>query len=363
MTAPRRYRAGKRSFAGTRFVRVGVALGLLVVRPSAAAAQRDTRPAGTLVVSNMNDHTATLLDAGTGRVLATLPTGRGPHEVAVSRDGRWALVTNYGERGAPGTTITVIDVPRVQVARTIDLGEYRRPHGAAFLPGDTTFVVTSEVGGVVLLVDFRDGRVLRALPSRGRATHMLAVSSDGHRLVAANIADATITSLDPLAPTEPTVIHVARQPEGIALAPDGRTAWAGSNADSVVLVVDLATGTPVDTLRGFGLPYRIAFSRDGRRVAVSDPVKGEVRLFDGVTRQQRGVVQIPRDSLVATAEVPGSPSPEGVVMSPDGRWAFVTLQGRNRVAIIDVNAATVVGYGVTGNWSDGIGYSTLSARR
>src|SRR5471032_3058704 len=92
---------------------------------------------GTLIVSNMNDNTATVLDVATGRVLATLSTGEGPHEVAASHDGRWAVVTNYGVRGKPGSTITVIDVDRAAVARTIDLHDYQRPHGAAFLPGDT----------------------------------------------------------------------------------------------------------------------------------------------------------------------------------------------------------------------------------
>jgi DNA-binding beta-propeller fold protein YncE len=55
--------------------------------------------------------------------------------------------------------------------------------------------------------------------------------------------------------------------------------------------------------------------------------------------------------------VPGSASPEGVAVSRDGRWAFVTLQGRNRMVTIDLGKGTIVGWAATGNWSDGIGYS------
>jgi hypothetical protein len=54
--------------------------------------------------------------------------------------------------------------------------------------------------------------------------------------------------------------NLARQPEGIAIAPDGNTAWVGSNRDSVVLVVNANTGAVVDTLRGFGLPHRMAIA-------------------------------------------------------------------------------------------------------
>ena len=128
-------------------------------------AHAQARPAGTIVASNMNDNTATVLDAATGRVLATLPTGEGPHEVAISRDGRWAAVSNYGVRGKPGSSITVIDVARHAVDRTIDLHEYQRPHGMAFLPGDSLLAVTSEASKAVLLVDFRSGRVTRTLPT------------------------------------------------------------------------------------------------------------------------------------------------------------------------------------------------------
>ncbi|HTE46574.1 MAG TPA: hypothetical protein VK636_15080, partial [Gemmatimonadaceae bacterium] len=67
-----------------------------------------------------------------------------------------------------------------------------------------------------------------------------------------------------------------------------------------------------------------------------------------------------RDSVVATAEVPGSPSPEGIAMSADSRWAFVTLQGRNRVITVDLDRGAIVGWAPTGTWSDGIAYSALT---
>jgi DNA-binding beta-propeller fold protein YncE len=159
------------------------------------------------------------------------------------------------------------------------------------------------------------------------------------------------------------VIPVARQPEGIAITPDGNFAWVGSNRDSVVLVVDVHSGVATDTLRGFGLPYRLAVSPDGRRAVITDPMRATIRVFDVDTRHERFAIDVPRDSLVATAEVPASPSPEGVVISRDSRWAFVTLQGRNRVATIDLDRGAIVGYSPTGTWSDGVAYSTLVVKK
>jgi YVTN family beta-propeller protein len=320
-------------------------------------AQSAGQATGTLVVSNMNDNTASVIDVASGRVLATLPTGEGPHEVAASHDGRWAIVSNYGVRGKPGNTITVIDIPALAVARTIDLKEYQRPHGSAFLPGDTTFLVTSEVSKAILMVDFRTGTVIRALPTNGRGSHMLGLAANGARAINGNIADGTISVHSLTGQSDPVVIKVAAQPEGVAIAPDGNSAWAGSNKDSLITIVDLRRGAVADTVRGFGLPYRMAISPDGRTAVVTDPVNASVRIFDAPTRHERFNIAIPRDSLVATAEVPGSPSPEGVTMSSDSRWAFVTLQGRNRVITIDLARGTIVGWAPTGTWSDGIAYS------
>ena len=326
--------------------------------PMSATAQRSDGPRGTVIASNMVDHTVTILDAATGRSLATLPTGKGPHEVTVSHDGKWALVSNYGIRGEPGNSIAVIDVARRAVVRTISLAEHRRPHGMSFLPGDTLFVVTCETDRAILVVDFRDDRIQRVVPSGGRGSHMLSVSSNGRRMVVANIADGTISVIDPTVQRDPKIITVARQPEGIAIAPDGRSAWVGSNQDSVVLVVSLDE-TKTDTLRGFGLPYRMAISADGRRAVITDPAKAQVTIFDVAQRRPTATIQIPRDSILPAAEIPGSPSPEGVVLSRDGRWGFVTLQGRNRLVTIDLERGVIVGYAVTGNWSDGVGFSPL----
>ena len=335
----------------------------LAAAPLAAAPLLAQRPTGTLVVSNMNDHTATILDAATGRVHATLATGEGPHEVAVSHDGRTALVSNYGVRGKAGSTITVIDVARAAVARTLALAGFERPHGMAFLPGDTLVAVTSEAGRAVLLVDVRDGRVADTLATNGRGSHMLALTARGDRVFTANIPDGTVSALDVSGRDSVRLLRVGRAPEGIAVTPDGRHVWVGSNRDSTVLVLDARTGVAADTLRGFGMPYRIAVSPDGRTAVVSDPVKAEVRVFGVADRKQRHLIAVPADSLVATAEVPGSPSPEGVAISRDSRWAFVTLQGRNRMVTIDLGRGAIVGWATTGTWSDGIAFSPLVARR
>src|SRR5438105_10988122 len=101
---------------------------LLLAVTSAASAQG---PA--LVVLNKAEASASIISLADGRTIATMPVGDGPHEVAVSPDGRWAVAANYGARTA-GSSLTLLDLRNRRAARTIDLGTYARPHGIAYLP-------------------------------------------------------------------------------------------------------------------------------------------------------------------------------------------------------------------------------------
>jgi YVTN family beta-propeller protein len=322
----------------------------------------DAAPArsGTVVVSNMGENSATLVDAATGRGRATLPTGEGPHEVAVSHDGRWAVVSNYGVQRAAGHTLTLIDVAAATLAGTIDLGDHRRPHGMAFLPGDSVLAVTSEASRAVLLVHMGRGAVLGTIPTNAPASHMLALTADGSRLYTSNVAAGSVTEQDVPGRAALRAIAVAPAVEGIAVTPSGDEVWVGSNQRRTVSIV--RAGAVVDTLAGFGMPYRLAITRDGRTAVITDPPKSQVVIVDVATHRPRATVEIPADGVTATAEFKGSASPEGVTLSPDGRTAYVALQGANRVAVIDIASARLVGTLPAGAGPDGIGMSVVAGR-
>ncbi|MDD9888964.1 MAG: hypothetical protein OXU30_01320 [Gammaproteobacteria bacterium] len=94
---------------------------------------------GTLIVLNKQGHDASFIDLGSGEIIATLPTGRGPHELVVTDDGKWAIGTDY----SGGNSLTVFDVENLSVARTIDLSDYLRPHGILFMPGQQEVIISS----------------------------------------------------------------------------------------------------------------------------------------------------------------------------------------------------------------------------
>jgi len=326
-----------------------VTAGLVLTLATSAAAQAPDLT-GTLVVVNKGASSVSIIDVASGRELAVLPTGAGPHEVAISSDGRTAVVTDYGAR-QPGNSLTVIDVQDIEVTRTIDLGAHERPHGIAFLPGDDRVVVTSEATGSVIVVDIENGRIDDSLPTAQAGSHMLALPGPAASIWTSNVRDGTVSEIDMSTGTTARIIEVPAQPEAIGVTPDGIEVWVGSNQNGTVSVVDSKDGSVSQALDGFGWPYRVLFTPDGETALIPDLRGEELRVVDRESRSVRHVIPL------------SGGAPQGVAVTPDGRIAFQSLSDRARVVFIDLESGEILSQVSTGQGPDGVAYSPIVVAR
>ena len=335
---------------------------LLLLLAAPAQAQQ-----GTLIVLNKADATASLIDLASGHVAATLPTGHAPHEVAVSPDGRWAVVSNYGAQ-QPGNTLTVLDLTRRAVARTVDLGAYQRPHGLAWTGDGRRVVVTAEASRAVLVVDATRWQVDRAISTDSLGVHMVAVSADGRRAYAASIPAGSVVMLDLDRGLAVRTTRTGAGSEGIAAAPNGHEVWVANRVANTIGILDAATLALEDTLPSAVFPIRVRFTPDGRRALVSNARSGEVRLFDVATRKPLATIRIPFDSTRAAltmlgAQLAGSAVPIGVLATPDGRHAYVAASAMGEVLELDLETHAITRHIPTGHEPDGLGFSPIHRTR
>ncbi|MCO6510396.1 MAG: hypothetical protein J5I65_06350, partial [Aridibacter famidurans] len=87
---------------------VPFALFVLFAFPIIACAQGAAK--NEILILNKAEATMVIVDANTLEIVAKVPTGDFPHEVAVSADGKTAYVANYGAQ-QPNNSISVIDIP------------------------------------------------------------------------------------------------------------------------------------------------------------------------------------------------------------------------------------------------------------
>ena len=338
-----------------------LAWSLLVVACSAAAA-----PSGTLLVLNKSDDTVSFIDLASNEVKATLPTGDGPHEVAVSSDGKTAVVANYGDGANPGKTLSVIDVPGKKVLRTIDLGNYSRPHGIAWLQGNEV-AVTVEASKALLVVDVNEGKVNHAIATDQVGSHMVAVSPKHRRAFTANIGSGSMTVIDLVSHKRVTDVVTGKGAEGIAVAPDGSEVWVTNRDANTVSVVDPATLKITATLDPGAVPIRVKFTPDGTRALVSNARSGDVAVFDTVTKkkiasipmQKQGEQQAHEESRPMVSQFGSGPVPVGILMPEPLSLAFVANTNADTVTVIDLNSWKIVNRLKAGREPDGLGYTAV----
>ncbi len=313
-----------------------IGLGMTLAGPASAQT-------GTLVVVNKAANAANLIDIASGRIVTTLPTGEGPHEVAITRDGRTAVVTDY----SGGNSLTVIDVANRSVTRTIDLARYTRPHGIAFLPGDSLVAVTSEASQNVVLVRVADGEIVRAISTDQGGSHMLAIVGDGGQIYTSNIQDNSVSALDVAAGARTRTFKVPAQPEAVTVTADGSQVWVGSNAEGTVNVLDTESGDVRSLLSGFGWPYRILITPDNQLVLIPDLRGHQLRFVERASGRE-----------LAVLDFPGA-GPQGITLSGDGKTIYLSLSQQDRLAVIDLEGRRVTGYISTGARPDGVAYSPV----
>jgi YVTN family beta-propeller protein len=335
------------------------ALALLVCGGAASAE--------TLVVLNKSDATASLIDLKAGTVAATLPTGQGPHEAATAPDGKRVLVTNYGTGPAPGSSLTLIDVPASRVLKTIDLGEYRRPHGVAWID-DRRAAVTAEANKALLVVDVEAGKVESAVATGQEISHMVVVTPDRARAFVANIGSGGITAVDLKAGKVLAQIPTGAGAEGIDLTPDGAQVWVTNREADTVSVVDAASLKVVKTLPSKSFPIRARSTPGGGQVLVSHARSSDLAIYDAAGAREVARIAIkvplppgPKDGRLL-AGFGDSAVPIGIVVAPDGKKAFVAAANADAIVVLDLASRQVTGTLKAGREPDGMAYVPAAAK-
>ncbi len=306
---------------------------------------------------NKAAHTATVIDVETGQRQGTLVTGVAPHEAAGDSAGGLVVATNYGTQENAGFSLTVLDLKRMRVSRTIPLGRFRRPHGIQYFRDGDRVAVTAEDSQMVLVVNVRTGKIDKAIPTTQKLSHMLVLSPDEKRVYVSNIRSGTISVLDIDDSRLVANLPVGEGVEGLDLSPDGKQLWLANRRADELLIVDTAALEIIDKVPCPGSPIRVRFTPDGTRVMVSNSQSGDLAVFS--VEERRELTRIPmaltpdeRKGPFQNLEL--SPVPIGIVADPRGRRAYVACSNADLVTAIDTENWTIAGRYPTGREPDGM---------
>jgi YVTN family beta-propeller protein len=310
--------------------------------------------ADTLAVVCKSDFNLALVDPATQKVVAQLPTGLGPHEAAVSPDGRTAYVSNFGRYSVypagdtlhdkAGNTITVVDLVDRKVKATFDLGTHTGPHGMVVSHDGKLLWSTSETPQAVLEIDAATGKILHVWNTNQVRSHMIVTTPTESKFYVTNTVSGSVSVVD-RSTGEVKVLTTGPGTEGIAISPDGKEVWAAARTDAKIAVISTGADAIVASFPSGGKsPKRMAFTPDGSQVWVTNSGSSQVTVFDAHSRELLSSLTTDKD-------------PSGVSISSDGRRAYVTNSAANVLTIIDAQARKILSALPIGTDPDGVIWS------
>lgn len=244
-------------------------------------------------VTNEDTNTVTPITLATGQLgqPIELPSGSEPVAIAFvpNTNEQWAWTANYG-----GQTVTTINLATGQVGQTISI-PYAGPNTVAFTPdGKICYVANwgtdSAAGNTVTPIQVADGGASgQVLPS----------------------------------------FKVGLNPNWIAMAHDGRTAYVVNKGGSSVTPVTVATNTPGTAIPLPGPGIQMEISPDGSKgyVAVAGSSVDAVVPFNLTTTPI---------TVGSPIQLPANTQPHWIAFTPDGQAAYVVGNGNSTVTAITV---------------------------
>lgn len=219
-----------------------------------------------LVVAEQGDRSLRILDTATLETVAVIPVDDRPSGLAITDDGSTLIVTHLlagtlsvVDFESPGPAVVVPLWPDSNLVQSVVLSP---DSTIAYLPhtraNTTNPILTFDttVFPLVSLVDLTTGQHLvgeqisldSVDPPGIGLPFDAAVLPGGEVLFVVNAASNDVTVVDLVDRRGLAHIEVGDNPRGIAISPDGTTAWVNNTLAGTVSVIDTASYTVVDTI-------------------------------------------------------------------------------------------------------------------
>ena len=323
-------------------------------------------PKGTVWVVNRDLGQLAIFDAGTGKLLKTLPVGAGAHDICISERARKAYITAEADNA-----VTAVDTETL-VTESIPVGPL--PHHLEPSHDGRTIYVSLQshpVAGAVgapqyAAIDTRDHSVTYMRTSDNPAARSHGVTPERDKLYVAHDTGNELTGIDlETGDIDFSIPNIVRAEEVVA-SRSGDELWVSARGDGSVKRIDLDLDIPAITASvPVGVqPESMMLTPNERTLVLS--LRGSPASLGFVDTKSVDTAT----PLVQLIPIAGTGTfGDLAVMTPNGRYVFATYDrglppNKGGVVVVDVRTRQIV------NWWEypgegrphGIWYSKKAAR-
>ncbi len=312
-------------------------MAFMVVMIALVPSQSDAAQRQYAYVTNEKDANLMVVDLETEKVVATLPTGKVPHALVFTPDGK-GYVNNRGEH-----SLTVIDGVKMKVLRTIDLPATSMQ--IAISPNKKTLAVGYKDALKITLIDTSTDSIITTIDigqdrlgkKPVRIKHPF-WSKDGRFVYAGDELNMTVVKIDArnrkiaaTIPLQATTHHFTTAPDGNIYTSQGKDVNGGLNvtvldptSDRIIKIIPIPLA-PSEKAKG----HHGTFSPEGK-------------FFYFCNEGGRTLAIIDTDSLTVVKTLQVGEGAGHCYFSRDGKKAFVVCHADNVVAVIDTTTQEVI---------------------
>jgi DNA-binding beta-propeller fold protein YncE len=258
--------------------------------------------------------TALKYDTETDRVLAQVGLGFFPATADVSPDGNFLYVVNFNLHGDPvPSSVSVVDTnAMLEVAR---IPTCVMPHGSRVTRDGSRQYSACMMDDLLVEVDAEKMKVARTF--RVSAGKEQGYAGMAPREEAATKTGAQETKVDTHdhAAMAMSMPSMTCSPTWAQPSVDGERIFVACNKSNEIVEIDTKTWTLVRRIPAGNGVYNLAVSPDGKLLIATNKRDASASIFDIATAKE--LARIPTKRKVV----------HGAVISPDNRYAFVTVEG------------------------------------
>jgi len=274
--------------------------------------------ASTVIVLDSGESQLSLIDEASHKVMATEPTGKEPHHLMITPDGRSLLVAN-----SVSNSLMFLDPQTGKVQRQVE--DIEDPYQLGFSPDRKWFVTAAlRMNRVdIYRYDGQNVTLVKHIPLEKTPSHLTFASDN--RTVFVTLQDSgELAAID--LPTQTLLwrMHVGKEPAGLWMTPGDRYLLVGMTGEDDVTVVDWHKQQIVKKIQTGRGAHNFRNLDDGMHIAVSNRVESTISILD-------------YNLLTKVSDITGLlPGPDDMELSADRRTMWVTFRFAKRVGIIDM---------------------------
>ena len=291
--------------------------------------------AGEVWVANMKGANVQVIDTGSNKVVKTIATGAGAHNVTFSPDGKLAFIANLGTN-----SITIIDTLSKEILA--DVVTDTKAHDVAVSPDGKLAVACNVGAGNITFIDVASRKAVHTMAT-GKKAITAVFSYDGETLYVVNAGAANISVIDVKSKKITGTRRGAKGAMAIKPVNNWGQFWLTAPEDNKLLLLNSRTGALQTSIDVPGEPHGLVHSPDGKTVYVGQRKLGQIAMIDTASRK-------------ITKTMALGQRPDMLDISSDGKTVYVAIRDENKLAVVSAADLSVITKIDTDGETHGVAY-------